>query len=130
MPEKPRGAETFGQGGTQPSQRNTQTPSDRAAPKNAAGQVESKSDAPAAVSPEQHAKIRETIRSEKVSPVTGARFSISVGEAVPRTVRLHRLPSQIIVYAPQYRGYEYILVGDVILIVNPRTHKIVATIPA
>jgi hypothetical protein len=33
-------------------------------------------------------------------------------------------------YAPQYRGYEYILVGDEILIVDPRTMRIVAVIDA
>jgi hypothetical protein len=33
-------------------------------------------------------------------------------------------------YAPQYRGYEYILVGDEILIVDPRTLRIVAVIAA
>jgi len=127
-PDKPSGAETVGQS-TQPSPRNAQTPSERTAP-NAAAQAESKPGVAATLSTEQHAKIRETIRGEKVAAVTGPRFSISVGEAVPRTVRLHRLPNQIIVYAPQYRGYEYILVGDVILIVNPRTMKIVASIPA
>jgi Protein of unknown function (DUF1236) len=33
-------------------------------------------------------------------------------------------------YAPQYRDYEYILVGDQILVVDPRTLRIVAMIPA
>jgi hypothetical protein len=33
-------------------------------------------------------------------------------------------------YAPQYRGYEYILVGNEILIVDPRTMRIVAVIDA
>jgi hypothetical protein len=33
-------------------------------------------------------------------------------------------------YAPQYRGYEYILVGNEILIVDPRTLRIVAVIDA
>jgi hypothetical protein len=33
-------------------------------------------------------------------------------------------------YAPQYRGYEYVLVGDEILIVDPRTMRIVAVIAA
>jgi hypothetical protein len=33
-------------------------------------------------------------------------------------------------FAPQYRGYEYVQVGDEILIVDPRTHRIVAVIAA
>ena len=36
----------------------------------------------------------------------------SVGEAVPQTVHLYRLPARIVDYAPQYRDYEYILVGE------------------
>jgi Protein of unknown function (DUF1236) len=57
-------------------------------------------------------------------------FSITVGEAVPRTVHRYRFPVSIVEYAPQYRDYEYILVGDQILVVDPRTLRIVAVIPA
>jgi hypothetical protein len=106
--------QTTGQGGAAPS---------------AAG-GETKSGAPAALSTEQHAKIRETLRGEKAERLTNVQFSITVGEAVPRTVHRYRLPVSILVYAPQYRDYEYILVGDQILIVDPRTLRIVAVIPA
>jgi hypothetical protein len=131
-PDKPTGAksETAGQGGgTQPSQRNAPNPSERTAP-NEAAQAESKLNAPAALSTEHHAQFRETIRSERVAPLNGVRFSITIGEAVPRTVHLNRLPPGVLEYAPQYRGYEYILVGDDILIVDPRTLRIVAVIAA
>ena len=43
---------------------------------------------------------------------------------------INRLPVRVIEFAPQYRGFEYILVGDEIVIVDPRTHRIVAVIPA
>ena len=131
-PDKPTGAkpETVGQGGgTQPSQHNAQTPSERAAP-NEAARAESKLGAPAALSTEHHAQFRETIRSEKVAPLNDVRFSVTIGEAIPRTVHLNRLPTRILEYAPQYRGYEYFLVGDDILIVDPRTLRIVAVIAA
>ena len=126
-PEKPIDSkpQTTGQGGAaQPSQ----APNQGAAPSTAGG--ETKSAAPAALSTEQHVKFRETVRGEKVERLTNVRFSITVGEAVPRTVRLYRLPVSIMEYAPQYRGYEYILIGDEILIVDPRTLRIVAVIPA
>ena len=131
-PDRPTGAksETVGQGGgTQPLQHNTQSPSEHTAP-NEAARAESKPGAPAALSTEHHARFRDTIRSEKVAPLNDVRFSITLGEAVPRTVHLNRLPVRILEYAPQYRGYEYILVGDDILIVDPRTLKIVAVIEA
>jgi Protein of unknown function (DUF1236) len=130
--DKPTSAksETVGQGGgTQPSQHNAPTPSERTAP-NEAARAESKLGAPAALSTEHHAQFRETIRSEKVAPLNDVRFSVTIGEAVPRTVHLNRLPPRILEFAPQYRGYEYILVGDDILIVDPRTLRIVAVIAA
>jgi hypothetical protein len=131
-PDKPTGAksEIVGQGGgTQPSQHNAPTPSERTAP-NEAARAESKLNAPASLSTEHHAQFRETIRSEKVAPLNDVRFSVTIGEAIPRTVHLNMLPPRILEYAPQYRGYEYILVGDDILIVDPRTLRIVAVIEA
>lgn len=123
-------AETTGQGGSaQPAQHSPQPLNERTTP-NAAAQAESKPGTPAALSPGHHAQIRETIRSQKVAPLTDVQFSVTVGQVVPRTVHLNRLPSRIVEYAPQYRGYEYILVGDEILIVDPRTLRIVAVIAA
>jgi hypothetical protein len=58
------------------------------------------------------------------------KFSISIGEEVPTTVHFHRLPARIVEYAPQYRDFDYILVGDDILIVDPQSHRIVAVITA
>jgi hypothetical protein len=91
---------------------------------------ETKSGPPAALSSEQHAKIRDTLRVEKSERLTSVPFSHKVGEAIPGTVHLYALPVSIMEYAPQYRGYEYILVGDEILIVDPRTLRIVAVIDA
>jgi Protein of unknown function (DUF1236) len=126
-PEKPIDSkpQTTGQGGAeQPSQ----APNQGAAP-SAAGR-ETKSGAPAALSTEQQVKFRETMRGEKVERLTNVAFLITVGEAVPRTVHRYRFPVSVMEYAPQYRDYEYILVGDEILVVDPRTMRIVAIIPA
>ena len=101
---------------------------DRTAPNEA--RTESKPESPAALSTEHHARFRDTIRSEKVVPLNDVPFSVTVGEAIPRTVHLNRMPAQVLEYAPQYRSYEYILVGDDILIVDPRTLTIVAVIAA
>jgi uncharacterized protein DUF1236 len=130
LPTMPKGvkSDTDGQG-MQAAPRGEASPSDHAAPKTPA-QADAKHAAPAALSAEQHAKVWEAIRGEKMAPVTGAKFSMTVGEAVPQTVHLNRLPALIMEYAPQYRGYEYIQVGDDILIVDPRTHLIVAVIVA
>ena len=129
LPAKPAGAksETSGQGtGMQPAQRGAApSGSDRFAPK-----ADAQHAGPAALSSEQHAKIRQALRNEKMPRFTGERFSMTVGEVVPQTVHLTRLPDRVIEYAPQYRGYEYIQVGEEILIVDPRTHRIVAVVAA
>jgi len=110
------------------SAQTSEPPSSRMAPGTA--REETKSGPPAALSSEQHAKIRDTLRVEKSERLAKVPFSTKVGEAVPGTVHLYVLPVSIMEYAPQYRGYEYILVGDEILIVDPRTMRIVAVIAA
>jgi Protein of unknown function (DUF1236) len=119
---KPQAAEHGGNAQT------SEPPNSRMAPGTA--RDETKSGPPAALSTEQHAKIRDTLRIEKSERLASVPFSTKVGEAVPGTVHLYVLPVSILEYAPQYRGYEYILVGDDILIVDPRTHRIVAVIAA
>jgi len=119
---KPQAAEHGG------NAQSSEPPNSRMAPSTA--RDEAKSAPPAALSSEQHAKIRDTLRVEKSKRLTNVPFSHKVGEAIPGTVHLYVLPVSIMEYAPQYRGYEYILVGDEILIVDPRTLRIVAVIDA
>jgi Protein of unknown function (DUF1236) len=111
-----------------------QSPSQGAAPGAAAqkgpAQKGSDSFASAPMSTEQNAKFRETLKGEKTERLTGVQFSISIGDTVPTSVHFHRLPARIVEYAPQYRDFDYILVGDDILIVDPSTHRIVAVISA
>jgi hypothetical protein len=78
---------------------------------------------------EQRTKISSVIRSQKVESVR-LNVSVSVGTRIPADVRLHPLPQEVIVIYPEWRGYDYILVGDQIVIVNPRTHEIVAIVEA
>ncbi len=82
------------------------------------------------LSQEQRTKIHATIVNQKAERVTNVNFSVKVGTRVPRTVHFYPLPVQIIEIVPEYRGYEYILVGDEIVIIDPRTLEIVAIIPA
>jgi Protein of unknown function (DUF1236) len=124
-------AQTDGQAGTPaPSAKpnNAQSPSHDAAPSAAA--QGSKPGASAPLSSEQHVRIRETLRGEKAEHLKNVQFAVTIGEAVPRTVHLYKLPVRIVEYVPQYRDYEYILVGDEILIIDPQTFRIVAVIPA
>ncbi len=83
----------------------------------------------AKLSTEQHTKITSIIREQKVERVN-LNVSVSVGTRIPTSVHLYPLPQQVIVIYPEWRGYDYILVGDQIVIIDPRTHEIVAIVAA
>ncbi|QWG21438.1 DUF1236 domain-containing protein [Bradyrhizobium sediminis] len=84
----------------------------------------------AKLSTEQRTRITTVIREQRVAPVTNVNFSIAVGTKVPRTVSFHPLPVQVVSIYPQWRGYEFILVNEQIVVVNPRTLEIVAVLDA
>ncbi len=83
----------------------------------------------AKLSPEQHTKITSIIRQHKVAPAH-LNVTVRVGTRVPDSVRFYPLPREVFVIYPEWRGYDYILVGDEILVINPRTHEIVAILDA
>jgi len=82
------------------------------------------------LSTEQRTKITTVIKQQNVRPVTNVNFSISVGARVPRDVGFHPLPVEIVTIYPEWRGYEFILVNNQIIVVNPRTLEIVDVIDA
>jgi len=84
--------------------------------------------AAAKLSTEQRTQITTVIRSQHVAPATNVNFSIAVGTRVPRTVSFHPLPREVVTIYPQWRGYEYFLVNNQIIVVNPRTLEIVDVI--
>jgi len=49
---------------------------------------------------------------------------------VPREVSFHPLPAEIVTIYPEWRGYEFFLVRDQIIVVDPRTLEIVAVLEA
>ena len=83
----------------------------------------------AKLSTEQRSKITSVIKEQKVERVN-LNVSVTVGTRIPASVHVHPLPQQVIVIYPEWRGYDYILVGDQIVIINPRTHEIVAILEA
>jgi hypothetical protein len=56
--------------------------------------------------------------------------SVSVGTRIPASVHLYPVPVQVVEVYPEWRGFNYILVGDQIIVVDPRTHEIVAILEA
>jgi hypothetical protein len=85
----------------------------------------------AKLSTEQRTKITTVIRGEHVAPSNNVNFSIAVGTRVPREgVTFRPLPADVVTIYPEWRGYEFFLVRDQIIVVDPRTLEIVAVLDA
>jgi hypothetical protein len=96
----------------------------------AEGNTVGQAGAGAKLSGDQRTKITTVIRDQHVQPVTNVNFSISVGTRVPRDVSFHPLPAEIVTLYPDWRGYEFVLVRDQILVIDPSSLEIVAVLDA
>lgn len=70
-------------------------------------------------------QITTAIKQEKVTAVTNVNFNVSVGARVPASVHFYPVPASVIAIYPEWRGYEFILVGGRYVIVAPETHEII-----
>jgi hypothetical protein len=78
---------------------------------------------------QQKTVIKKTVIDNKSAPrVTSVNFQINVGTVVPTTVRYAPLPTSIIEIHPAWRGYDYFVYEDQVIIIEPRSHKIVEII--
>jgi Protein of unknown function (DUF1236) len=79
---------------------------------------------------EQRTRITTVIRDQHVAPVSNVNFAVSIGTRVPRDIGFHPLPAEIVTIYPEWRGYEFFLVRNEIVVVDPRTLEIVAVLEA
>jgi peptidoglycan hydrolase-like protein with peptidoglycan-binding domain len=77
----------------------------------------------------QRTRIQQTVLAgNNVPRINNVNFALNVGVAVPTRVRVVDVPPTLIEIYPQWRGHQYFVVQDDIVIVD-RTRKIVATLP-
>jgi len=82
------------------------------------------------LSQDQRTRIHTVIGKNSAARVTAnVNFNVSVGTRVPRSVHIEVLPADFVEIVPQYEGFDYIVVGDQILIIDPDSLEIVAIIP-
>ena len=81
------------------------------------------------LSTEQRTKITSIIKKQHVQR-TSLNISVHVGASVPASVHFYPLPTEVVEVYPEWRGYDFILVGDQIIVINPRSHVIVAVLEA
>ncbi|QHO79048.1 hypothetical protein ACH79_24365 [Bradyrhizobium sp. CCBAU 051011] len=77
----------------------------------------------------QRTRVSTSISRLNARPVTNVNFSLSVGTVVPRNVHFRPLPADVVEVMPQYRGYNFIVVREDIVIIEPSTYKIVDVLP-
>ena len=63
-----------------------------------------------------------------MQPVRNVNFAINVGTVVPSSVRFYPVTRAMIDVYPQFRGYHFMVVNEEIVIVEPRSRKIVQVI--
>jgi hypothetical protein len=81
------------------------------------------------LSGEQRGKMTTVFRQHRVTPAH-LNVSVRVGRRIPDSVHFYPLPVEVYAFYPEWRGYYYILVGDEILVIDPRSHQIVAILDA
>jgi hypothetical protein len=83
------------------------------------------------ISPEQRTRLHAVFAGERNAPrVNEVDFDLAVGRPVPRSVHFVPVPQAIFAIEPAWRGYDYFMVGDQIVIVDPRSMEIVAILEA
>jgi hypothetical protein len=81
------------------------------------------------ITQDKRTQIHETIIHERNAPrVSSVNFNVSIGTRVPRGVRFAPLPQNIVEIEQAWRGFEYFMIGDEIVIVDPRSLEIVAIV--
>jgi hypothetical protein len=84
----------------------------------------------ARVSEQQRTDVRSKLQQTPVEK-TRVEVNVNVGARLPRSVRLHPLPSAIVGSVPAYRGHSYFVRDDdTIVIVDTRSYVVVDVIPA
>jgi hypothetical protein len=85
--------------------------------------------APVQLSEAQRTKIEGIIgKGDTARVTTNVNFNIKVGATIPRSVHVAALPEDVVEIVPQYEGFDYVVVSDEILIVDPDSLAIVAVI--
>jgi hypothetical protein len=124
------------QRGTSTAQRNEQLKglqSSTRAPMQGAMSTEQRGGGAANVSlnDQQRTQIRATVINSRSAPrVSNVDFSVNVGTVVPRGhIHLVRVPDTLIRIEPRWRHYLYFVYNDEIVIVDPRSMRIIDVLP-
>jgi len=77
------------------------------------------------IAPEKRTVIRQQLSTAK--PVT-IKERVTVGATIPESVELQTVPETIVSEIPSVKGYRYFVYNDDVVLVDPRTRKVVTIV--
>ncbi|MGH6782438.1 MAG: DUF1236 domain-containing protein [Sphingomonadaceae bacterium] len=72
--------------------------------------------------------VRERVERNEIRPVQSLGVAVTVGAALPSRVQLQPVPREVVSIRPQYRDYRYTVSEREIIIVDPRSRRVVEVI--
>jgi Ni/Co efflux regulator RcnB len=78
----------------------------------------------AGINDDQRKQIVNQLRSERTATRT-SNVKVNIGQRLPSGIQPHKVPVDIVRIVPQYRDYDYTLVDNRIVIVDPRRREVV-----
>lgn len=102
-------------------------------PRDAAGQQQpgSSTTASTTINEQQRTEVRERLSRERTAmsrETQNLNIQLNIGAQLPPRVRPRPLPPDIVRIMPRYRGYEFTVINDEIVVLEPRTRRVVEII--
>ena len=73
-------------------------------------------------------RVHDRLIRDRDARASDININVDVGRNLPNNVRLRPVPREIVEINPRYREYDYVVVRDEIVIVEPRTRRVVQII--
>jgi uncharacterized protein DUF1236 len=76
------------------------------------------------INDDQRKQIVYQLRNERTATRT-SNVKVNIGQRLPSGIQPHRVPADIVRIVPQYRDYDYTLVDNRVVLVDPRRREVV-----
>jgi hypothetical protein len=76
----------------------------------------------------QRTEVVDRLRRDRSASSRDVNIRLNIGVQLPSRARVRPLPQDIVRIMPQYRGYQYTVVNDEVVVVEPRTRRVVEVI--
>lgn len=78
---------------------------------------------------EKRTRVTTVFTQHRSEARTDLNIQVNVGAVVPRSAKLYVIPQDVVIVAPEYRAYRYIIVGNNVVIIDPADYTIIDVLP-